>query len=510
MSQPISARTLAAYAFAAVVAGAPLAGPSRAETLLSALALAYQTNPQLNAQRAALRATDETVPQALSGYRPRVSINSNFGAEYTSATTRVGTGAGAVAVGVGTGTGAVGGTTGTVGTVGTTATTTGTTAGVATTSSGGGTSSATFYPTTIGVTATQILFNGFQTANRTRAAESQVSSAREGLRLLEQQVLLDAATAYMNVLRDTAIEELQRRNVEVLQEQLRQTRDRFAVGEVTRTDVAQAESRLAAAQSTSLASTSNVATSRANYQRIIGVAPTALAPAAPVDRLSPSTLAASIARGVAENPQVAAQMYGIDVALLQVKINEGVLYPTVTVQASAQQNFNSTPVTTQSFIASVFGGVTVPVYQGGGEYSLIRQSKENLGQQRLNLAAIRDQVRATVAQAWGVLLAARAQIQAAQSQVTAAEIALNGVREEARVGQRTTLDVLNSQQELVNARVSLVTAQRDRVVASYSLLFATGGLDAGRLGLRTPVYDPIIHYTQIRDAWAGVRTPTGR
>ena len=154
--------------------------------------------------------------------------------------------------------------------------------------------------------------------------------------------------------------------------------------------------------------------------------------------------------------------------------------------------------------------LTVPIYQGGGEYATIRQAKETLGQRRLDLDAARDQVRAQATQAWGQLEAAKAQIDATQAQVAATEIALNGVREEARVGQRTTLDVLNAQQDLVNARVSLVTAQRDRVVASYTVLAATGGLSPQILGLGVQTYDPMVHYQQVRDSWAGVRTPDGR
>jgi hypothetical protein len=146
-----------------------------------------------------------------------------------------------------------------------------------------------------------------------------------------------------------------------------------------------------------------------------------------------------------------------------------------------------------------------PIYQGGGEYSAVRQSKETVGQQRLNLDVNRDQARATVVQSWGQLDAAKAQIESTTAQVNSSEIALNGVREEARVGQRTTLDVLNAQQELVNARVALVTAQHDRVVASYTLLAAVGALSMQRLGLNVQVYDPMVHYQQVRDAWVGLR-----
>jgi outer membrane protein len=158
----------------------------------------------------------------------------------------------------------------------------------------------------------------------------------------------------------------------------------------------------------------------------------------------------------------------------------------------------------------VEGQLAIPVYQGGAEYATIRQAKETLGQRRVDLDTARDQAQRTLVESWGQLEAAKAQIEATQAQVTAAEIALNGVREEARVGQRTTLDVLNAQQELVNARVALVTAQRDRVVASYTVLAAVGRLSAPVLRLPVPVYDPVVHYHQVRDTWAGVRTPDGK
>jgi outer membrane protein len=183
----------------------------------------------------------------------------------------------------------------------------------------------------------------------------------------------------------------------------------------------------------------------------------------------------------------------------------------VTAAANVQQAWETnTTSLLQQFSASLVGQVTVPIYQGGSEYSLIRQAKETLGQQRITLDTTRDQVQANVTQSWGQLDAAKAQIQATQAQVNAAEIALNGVREEARVGQRTTLDVLNAQQELVNARVALVTAQHDRVVASYALLNAVGGLSVSGLRLKSTVYDPMTHYQQVRDVWAGVRNPDGR
>jgi len=467
----VQAHIWAVASLALAVAGVGMAvSDAAADTLEWALVQAYQNNPSLNAQRAALRATDENVPQALSGYRPKVSVTAQGGYNYTNAVQQLPVG------------------------------------GVVTNIP----FAETFLSRSVAATGTYTLFNGFQTANRTRQAESQVDGARETLRVTEQQVLLDAATAYMNLLRDQAILDLNRRNVEVLTEQLKQTRDRFNVGEVTRTDVAQAESRLAAGRSSLLGAQSNYVTSQANYRRVIGVDPGRLAPGTPVDRLSPNVLAKAVAQGQANSPSVLAAMYGVDVAALAVKISEGALYPNLTLTASASQGTNPAFEVARQTAASVLGALTVPIYQGGAEYSAIRQSKETLGQQRLNLDINRDQARATVVQSWGQLDAAKAQIEATTAQVNAAEIALNGVREEARVGQRTTLDVLNAQQELVNARVALVTAQHDRVVASYTLLAAVGGLSMPRLGLDVLIYDPQVHYQQVRDAWIGVRNPDGR
>lgn len=442
------------------------ATPVRADTIEAALVRAYQTNPQLNAQRAQVRSTDENVPQALSGYRPRVSVTASAGYQYTDVQSQV---------------------------LGNTVELTG-----------------TQRPRSIGATASQTLFNGFQTANRTRAAEGQVSSAREALRVLEQNVLLAAATIYMDYLRDSAIVEVQRSNVRVLEQTLKQTRDRFSVGEVTRTDVAQSEAQLAAGRTQQQTAESNLTTTRSNFRRIIGNDPNALQPGSPVDRYLPTSLAAAVNLGLVENPNVTAAMFGIDVSFLTVKVNEGALFPTLTLNANVQQSYETAITTPKQLVASAAAQLSVPIYQGGGEYALIRQSKENLAQQRLVLEQTRDQTRATVAQAWGQLLAGRAQVSSAQAQVQASEIALNGVREEARAGQRTTLDVLNAQQALVNARVALVTAQHDRVVASYSVLSAVGRLSPTTLRLGTTVYDPSVHYHQVRDSWAGTRTPDGR
>ncbi len=451
-----------------VVAAISMSNLAFAETIESALTQAYQNNPSLNAQRAALRATDENVPIALSGYRPRITGTLTGGATGQDQGVRGPTGTRTVSPFTNTA------------------------------------------PASVGLTATQTLYNGNQTANRTRQAESQVSAARETLRLTEQTILLNGATSYMNLLRDTAILDLQRRNVEVLQEQLRQTRDRFNVGEVTKTDVAQSEARVAAGRSAMLNAESNVVTSRATYRQQIGIEAGKLTPGTPVDRLSPRSLGAAVQQGRVENPNVTAAALGVDVATLGVKINEGALYPTVSVAATVQKQVEQTPAIPYTLSFTALGTVSIPLFQGGAEYATIRQSKETLSQRRMDLDTQRDAAQQSVVQSWGQLEAAKAQIIATQAQVAAAETALNGVREEARVGQRTTLDVLNAQQELVNARVALVTAQRDRLVASYALLSATGRLSVAAMGLKVGNYDPAIHYQQVRDTWVGVRTPDGR
>jgi outer membrane protein len=454
----------------ALIATTALAGSAMhgafADTLPGSLALAYQNNPQVNAQRAATRATDETVGVALSGYRPTVSATAQIGEQYLDSNSK----------------------------------------GAA------GKSSGTIAVPSYGLTTKQTLFNGFQTASRTRLAEGQVFAARETLRTTEQTILLSAATAYMNLLRDAALLELQRNNVKVLEATLRQTRDRFTAGEVTRTDLAQAESSLAAGRSSLHSAESNYITSKSAYVQVIGIEPGKLASATPVDRFSPATLAAALARAAAQNPAITTAMFNVDAAVEQVKVQESFLYPTLSLNGSMQKSYGSTSslTTLETLSGSVIGQLTVPIYQGGAEYANIRQAKETLGQRRLDLDTARLSVQQNVTQSWGQLEAAKAQVDATTAQVTSAEIALDGVREEARVGQRTTLDVLNAQQSLVSARTALVTAQHDRIVASYAVLSSVGSLSPQVLGLHIETYDPVVHYQQVRDNWIGVRTPDGR
>ena len=358
---------------------------------------------------------------------------------------------------------------------------------------------------------TQSVWNGNRTGNSVRQAESAVFGQREQLRNTEQNVLLSAVTFYMDVMRDTAILGLDRNNVEVLQEQLRQTQDRFNVGEVTRTDVAQSEASLAGARATALTAQSQLEASLANYRQAIGDDPKSLTPVAPLSRQLPKALPQAIAISQLEHPAIVAMLHGIDAASLQVKIAEAALYPTVGVTGQLQKRFdyNGTPGE-QLLTASIVGQISVPIYDGGLSYATTRQAKEQLGQQELQTELQRDKVRAAVVAAWGANENASGVLRAARAQVQAAEVALAGVREEAKVGQRTTLDVLNAQQTLLNARVSLVTAQHDSVVNSYSLMSAVGRLSIGNLGLAVPEYDPRIHFDQVKNKLWGVRTPDGK
>ncbi len=461
-------RVVAYAAIAIFVGAAASAVPAGAQTLDQSLAAAYSNNPTLNSQRAATRATDEYVPIALSGYRPQVFGSAYVGTQWTE------------------------------------------TVVANSPLPGRTTTQSQTQPYGVGVTISQTIYDGLRTANSVRGAEFQVRGQRELLRNTEQLVLLDAATAYMNVLQNSALVELQRQNLEALQEELRATRDRFSVGEVTRTDVAQAEASVANAQSELALAESNLNSARATFFQVIGLKPVKLAPGRPIDNLLPKVQSTAVDIGLANHPAVKAAQFSVDAAMANVKVAEGALSPSLSLNGSATSDYNASNQIERQTSASLTLNLSVPIYQGGGEYATIRQNKELLGQSRIEVDVNREQVRANVVQFWGALVAAKAAIESAQASVAANEIALKGVREEWRVGQRTTLDVLNAQTALFDARASLVIAQRDRVVASYSLLSATGQLSASKLGLKVQHYNPKVHYDQVRDAWFGVRTPDGR
>ena len=438
---------------------------SAAETLQDALVKAYQTNPQLNAERARQRGTDENVPQALAGYRPQIVASLSAGLQAVRNLLPDNTIQGA-----------------------------------------------TLHPWTIGVTVNQILYNGNKTANSVRVAEFQVKSGREALRNVGQGVLLDAVTAYMNVLANQALAEAQRANVAVLREIQATTRRRLDAGDVTPTDTAQAESRLSRGLADLNAAEVALAISKATYAEVIGQPPSQLVAASTVDGFSPNALATAKEASSHEHPAVLGAAYDVDVAQTTIKVAESSLLPTVSVQASASRavQTDQTLTTNATDQASVVGQLNVPIYDGGTAASQTRQAKELTSQSRMVLEQVRNQTRTAVLSAWVSNEGTKVALKAAESEVRAAGIALEGVRREAAGGQRTTIDVLNAQQDLTNARTRLIQSQRDRVIASYTLLSAVGRLDVHVLKLDTPDYLPELHYHQVRDAWQGIRTPSGQ
>jgi outer membrane protein len=462
-----SARRAAAACGTALIVLAFAAG-AQAETIGGALIKAYLNNPDINTQRAAVRATDEGMPQANAGYLPTVTGNLNAGVNSTN--------------------------------------------GVSQALGGGADGNLTTLPRGYGVTVQENIFNGEKTFNSVRKAESAVLGAREQLRYTEQNTLLSGLTYYMDVMQNTAVLDLNNSNVEVLKEQLRQTKDRFNVGEVTRTDVAQAEASLADAQANYATARSTLESSIASYRQVIGDQPRRLAPVTPLARLIPHSLSLAISISQVEHPAITASMHGIDAALLTVKINEAALYPTVNLQASLNNAFDTAglPGGTHELTGAIIGQVSIPIYDGGASYASIRQAKEQVSQQEMSTDSQREKVRAGVVAAWGANTISVTVVRARKAQVQAAEVALAGVREEAKVGQRTTLDVLNAQQTLLQARVALVQAQHDQVVNSYTLLSAVGRLSVRSLGLSVAEYDPRVHFNQVKTKQFGVRTPDGR
>ena len=450
---------------AAVTCAAFAVPAAYAESLPEALAKAYQTNPQLNAERARQRATDENVPQALAGYRPQIvaSLSAGLQAVRDLLPNNV-------------------------------------------------IQSANLKPWQIGVTVTQTLFNGFKTANSVRVAELQVRSGREALRNVGQGVLLDAVTAYTNVLANQSLVEAQRANVAFLQETLGITQKRLNAGDVTPTDTAQAEARLSRGRADLNAAEVNLAVSQATYAQVIGNPPAQLRSAETVDRYLPRSRDDATGLAFREHPAVMAAGFDVDVASTTIRVAESSLMPTITLQGSASRSKDNDPTlgTFGTDQASVTGQLTQPIYDGGTAASQTRQAKEVAAQSRLVLDQVRNQARTAAIGAWVANEGAKVAVAASESEVRAATVALQGVQKEAAGGQRTTVDVLNSQQDLVQAKARLIGAQRDRVIASYTLLSAIGRLDVKTLALNTPDYLPEVHYHQVRDAWHGLRTPSGQ
>jgi len=453
--------------FVAILLSSVATSPVHAEGLMEALTAAYQTSPVLDAQRAALRATDETVSQALSGWRPSVTVSSAYGRQAIRTEqplTFVGRG-------------------------------------------GGISNDRVISPITGEIKLSQPIYRGGRTLNGVRQAEAGVLAGRELLLSTEQTVLLSAITAYMDVQRDKAVVDLSKNQVEVLTRQLQATQDRFRVGEITRTNVAQSEARLSSAVSNLTAAEAALIASNSAYEKTIGHQPAGLEPPPPFPPL-PLTEEEAQTKALDRNPQLRAALEAERASAHAVRVEIGKLLPTVALEASARiaQDVGSQGLEQDEAVVTAL--LQVPLYESGAVYATVRQAREINSQRRLEATQARRQVIEGVRNAWEGLRSTRARIVSDKEAVRANEIALEGVRQEADVGARTTLDVLDAEQELLNARVALVRSQRNEVVAGYSLLSVTGNLTAGELGLAVAVYDPLQHYNEVRTKLIGTRADT--
>jgi outer membrane protein len=451
---------LALVAAASAIALIAVIPPAFAESVAQALAYAYADNTEINSARAQTRADDENVPIARSARLPSVSIDN----QTTWQTTDIAPLSG----------------------------------------------KKTVTENAVALTVTQPIFTGFRVTNAIRQSEAGVLASRELLRNTVENVLFDAAQAYADVIRDTAILDIRRKNVLFLDEQVRAANERFNVGENTRTDVAQARAAAAQARAAVAQAESNLATSRATYRQVIGHEARGLIDGFPYGRLIPRGLQQAVDIGQNEHPIILAAIHQADATAFTIKQIEGELLPSVSMEGSVGR-LDTTASDRDPNLASVVGRISIPIFPGGDAvYPRIRQAKERYGQARIEVDVNRDQVRAAVVSAWAQAEAAVGAISAAHEGITAAEVALSGVQEEQKVGQRTTLDVLDAQQVLLQARETLVLAERAQIVAYFAVLSAMGRLTAEALSLPTEPYDPTHHYRAVRGKLVGTSTPDGR
>ncbi|MBT3373362.1 MAG: TolC family outer membrane protein [Rhodospirillaceae bacterium] len=439
----------------AMVLTVSLAGPpAKAETLFEALASAYASNPTLQAARASVRTTDEGVPEALGGWRPTVSLSGTAGLQRSKTT---------------------------------------------------GTTEQDLLPQTYSADVSQSLYAGGRTIASVKQAESDVQVARAQLTVTEQSVLLDGITAFLDVLRDQARVQLTKNNEVVLRRQLEATKDRFEVGEVTRTDVAQAEARLSGTVAVRVGAEGDLAEARASYRQVFGVMPGTLQPAPPLPNF-PANEGEALAVAEAENPTLAVALNNETTARHAVEEAKGLLLPSVDLAGRLRRTDETSLEDTSTNSGSLNATVSIPLYQAGAVHAQVRQAKELLNQRRIEVEESRRDIIEAASQAWERLTTTQSQISARSEEIRANEIALEGVRQEAEVGSRTTLDVLDAEQELLNSRVALVIAERDEYVAGYFLLAAIGRLTAVNIGLPVQIYDPDQHYQKVRNKWWGWKT----
>ncbi|MGE0668078.1 MAG: TolC family outer membrane protein [Sphingomonadales bacterium] len=440
-----------AFGVAAIALGVT---PAQAESLREALATAYQNNPILEAQRASVRAEDENVSQALSGYRPTISGSATIAKERSRNFF----------------------------------------------DPAGG--KQTLTPVSAVVAAEQPLFRSFRTYNAVKEAKTQVKAARSDLASTEQDILLATVAAYMDVLRDQAVLDLRQNNVQVLDRQLGASRDRFEVGEITRTDVAQSEARKSGAISSRTAAEADLSASRTAYERVVGNAPGSLEQPEPMGAL-PDSEARATEIALAENPDLKAARLEEEAARQAINTAKSDLGPEFGLVAQYEYQEDQFVSGFSATTGSIMARATVPIYAAGVTSSRIRQAKQISSQRRMQAIETEREIREAVSNAWERLRAARAIIESSKAQVDANKIALEGVRQEQEVGSRTTLDVLDAEQEALDAEVELVRARRDEYVAAFQLLSAMGRATAEALNLPVERYDPERYYDHATGSWFG-------
>ena len=479
-----SFRTRLIHSVSALALAAAVPSLARAQSLEESLTAAYGSNPQLQAERAQLRATDEDVPQALANWRPSVTLSASGGISHSA------TNAGTVAPTPLPATNPLAPTLNPV-------------LDQLAASSGAGPS--TGHPTDYGVTISQPLYRGGRTTAQTSQAYNLVRSERANLVNVEQNVFLTVVTDYMNVVEDQATVDLNVNNEQVQRRQLEATQDRFKVGEVTRTDVAQAEASYAQAAAGRQTAEGQLQVARAAFEHDVGVAPTKLvapgaAPTLPTSRADSTQIAAVGA------PSVIQAQYAQAAAEDNVAVVRGQLLPTITLQGSVSRTTDQQQVGLRVDSESITAQLSVPLYEGGAIYSQTRQAQQVVSQRKSQVDDARRAAVQAAASAWEQLQSTRATLKSLEEQVRADEIALEGTQREEQVGSRTVLDTLNAEQTLFQARVSLVQSQRDEVVNEFTLAQAVGRLTAKTLGLPVEYYDPDKNFDLVHNKWAGFGT----
>lgn len=423
--------------------------PAHADEFTDALKSAYETNPRIQAQRRALEQTNEQVSQAIGQFRPTASATYQNGRQRNSFndSNRV--------------------------------------EGDVENKS---------------LSVTQPIFLGGANIFRYLSTKDAMRANRGTLGAIEQEVLLDAVVAYMNVVQSHSILELSRNNENVLAQQLEASKQRFQVGDVTRTDVAQSGARLARARSDTIQAQGDLESALAQFERVVGYIPENLPLPVPADiPAMPLTLEAAVERAVENNPSLRATEYNKESAEDDIGVAVASILPQVTIQGNINRQdgvgaLGLNVINDDQLLLNV----TVPIYQNGSEYSAVRQSRLVAKQREFELLDTQQQIKEATIQAWENLTTALATIKAQEEQVEAAQVALDGVRQEHKFGARTVLDVLDAEQELFVAQVDLVRAQRNRYVSTYNLLLVLGDLTIENVGIDTQPYDPEDHYDSVK------------